>query len=391
MVVITDLSSTSKSWCVDLAKCRTDVCRYFLTQNELIQGHKLPGAHEIDLQSVMIGNGWYDPRIQYQAFYWFTVSPGNTYDYRPYNSSVESMIYNALYGPGNCYDQSIDCNNRGENALCEVADTFCYNNVESVLGRYAGRSEYDIRELVPDPFPYGYWRDYLNSAKIQQALGAFVNYTGDGGSTVGSAFGNTGDDDRESGTIAASRSLADQGVYTVHFAGDSDFICNWAGIEVVMDHIDAPGYSEAGYVNISTSDAIVHGQVKQSDNVAFARIYESGHEVPFYQPLVALEMFERVVSGFDVATGERRVGKGEGFKTVGTPKSTYREGNATVQFEVVPEGSTYNTTTNEPDLPAGNGTEGAAKSKRGLSGRSTKMLSRRANQQASRPVRLPRF
>lgn len=359
-----------------------------MTQNALVRDDELPGAEEIDLRSVLIGNGWYDPRIQYEAFYWFAVSPGNSYDYRPFNSSVESMMQNAFYGPGNCQEQSIDCNIRGENAICEVADTFCYNNVESLLGRYAQRSEYDIRELVPDPFPYGYWREYLNSAKIQQALGAFVNYTGDGGSTVGAAFGNTGDDDRESGTVAASRFLADEGVYTVHFAGDADYICNWLGVEAIVDDIDAPGYESAGFVNISSSDNIVHGQVKQSDNVAFVRIYESGHEVPFYQPLAAYEMFERVILGQDVATGKQRVEKGDGFKTVGSVKSEYREGNGTVQFEVVPEGSTYNTTTNEPNPLPGNGT---ANTKRDLGGRSTKILSRRAYQPIAGPVKIPRL
>jgi carboxypeptidase C (cathepsin A) len=341
----------------------------------------------------MIGNGWYDPRIQYEAFYWFAVSPGNSYDYRPFNASVEAMMHNAFYGPGNCQEQSFDCNLRGDNAVCEVADTFCYNNVESLLGRYASRSEYDIRELVPDPFPYGYWREYLNSAKIQQALGAFVNYTGDGGSTVGAAFANTGDDDRESGTVAASRYLADQGVYTVHFAGDADYICNWLGVSAIADAIDAPGYHSAGFVNISTSDDLVHGQVKQADNVAFVRIYESGHEVPFYQPLVALEMFERVINGQDVATGEKRVCKGEGWKTVGAAESSFREGNGTVQFEVVSEEATYNTTTNEPDVVAGNGTA-KAKAKRGLGERRTGGLSRRADLGGSvvaGGVRMPRF
>jgi len=37
--------------------------------------------------------------------------------------------------------------------------------------------------------------------------------------------------------------------------------------------------------------------VKQSGHFAFVRIYESGHEVPFYQPLASLEMFERAICG----------------------------------------------------------------------------------------------
>ena len=369
---------------------KTNTLRYFLTQNELVRNDSLPYAEEIDLRSVMIGNGWYDPRIQYEAFYWFAVSPGNTYDLVPFDHAVQAAMYNNFYGPGNCQAQTLDCNIRGNNDVCAVADTFCYNNVESLLGTYANRSEYDIRELTPDPFPYGYWREYLNTAKVQRALGAFVNYTSAGGSTVGAAFANTGDDDRESGTVAASRFLADEGVYTVHFAGDADYICNWLGVQAVVDDIDAPGYTAAGFVNISTSDSLVHGQVKQSDNVAFVRIYESGHEVPFYQPLVALEMFERVINGKDVATGKKRVQKGAGHKTVGTAKSEFREGNGTVQWDVVPVGSTYNTTTHMPNLEPGSGNETMVE-KRGLGKKSTRMLSRRAGQPMAAPVRIPRL
>jgi hypothetical protein len=78
------------------------------------------------------------------------------------------------------------------------------------------------------------------------------------------------------------------------------------------------------------------------------RIYESGHEVPFYQPLAALEMFERALGGLDIATGKSEVGAG--YKTVGTPKSDYREGNRTMQWAVVPKTATYNVVTGEPDL-----------------------------------------
>jgi carboxypeptidase C (cathepsin A) len=36
---------------------------YFLSQNE----KNIEGAHQINLKAVLIGNGWYDPLIQYAA------------------------------------------------------------------------------------------------------------------------------------------------------------------------------------------------------------------------------------------------------------------------------------------------------------------------------------
>jgi len=130
----------------------------------------------------------------------------------------------------------------------------------------------------------------------------------------------------------------------------SDYVCNWIGGEVVADMIGAPGYSAAGYVNISTSDDIVHGQVKQSELFSFVRIYEAGHEVPFYQPLASLEVFARALNQTDIATGEIKVAGGYGaYKTVGTPTSDFKEGNATVQFDVTPSNASYNTALNAPD------------------------------------------
>lgn len=109
------------------------------------------------------------------------------------------------------------------------------------------------------------------------------------------------------------------------------------------------GLSKAGYANISTSDGIIHGQVRQADNFAFVRIYQSGHEVPFYQPVVSLEMFERVIHGKDIQTGKNKVACGSDYLTKGTPKSTHREGISTVQFSLVPVDIIYNTTTNQPN------------------------------------------
>lgn len=120
----------------------------------------------------------------------------------------------------------------------------------------------------------------------------------------------------------------------------------------------------------------MHGQVKQAGKFSFVRIYESGHEVPYYQPLAALEMFERAINGKDIASGQRKV-RG-GYKTVGTAKSTYREGNATVQYDVIDTGATtYNTTTNMPN-PVTNST---SKAKRSLKG------SEKRKKRAFKPVR----
>ncbi|OIW32911.1 alpha/beta-hydrolase [Coniochaeta ligniaria NRRL 30616] len=310
----------------------------------------IPGAAKISLETVLIGNGWFDPMIQYAAYYNFTVFPGNTYDYTFFDESKADEIFDAMYGVGNCTDQLAQCKATGDNQICSDADNFCFEFVEYLYDEVSGRDEYDMRELTPDPFPYEFYVNYLNTPKVLAAIGAFTNFSEFNGA-VGTDFGLTGDDARDSGTIEDLKTLVADGVTVALYAGDADYICNWLGVEAVAEEVAVSGWDKAGYVNMSTSDGIVHGQSKQSAKFSFTRIYEAGHEVPFYQPLAALEMFERAIKGLDIATGTVKMGPKSCFHTKGTPKSTFREGNSTVQFEVLPPNSTYNTATNSPGAP----------------------------------------
>jgi hypothetical protein len=62
--------------------------------------------------------------------------------------------------------------------------------------------------------------DYLNSPKVQTAIGAYQNFSEFSG-TVSTSFGSTGDDDRESGTIQDVKKLLEAGVQVVMYFGDA--------------------------------------------------------------------------------------------------------------------------------------------------------------------------
>ena len=343
--------------------------RYILEQNAL----NTTGTALIDLRAVLIGNGWYNPILQYQAYYNYTSNystqihqGGNTYGVH-YNASIDGYVYNNMYGTHNCLDQLIDCNahtfasNSSDgtgNQVCSAADTFCYNTVESPYDNIFGRDEYDIRYLTPDPFPYAFYVDYLNNATVQAAIGAFTNFS-ESSSITSTAFSSTGDDAREIGVTAAVEYLVDHNVSVTLYFGDADFNCNWFGGEAFSRTLsNVPSYTDgtAGFVNISTSDGMLHGQVKSAGKFSFVRIFESGHEVPFYQPLVALEMVNRTIHGMDIATGIVIVS--DDYVTKGPVESMYVNGNATVTNDVLPSNATYNTTTNQPDPPYDVASEG---------------------------------
>ena len=316
---------------------------YFLKQNE----KNLSGTVPMDLDSIMIGNGWYDPLVHYEAYYNFTVHPGNTYDFQPFNKSISEKLYNNLHGEGKCLEQIRNCYATGDNRICRKADTFCANKVESVLDKYANRDDYDIRELMPDPFPYENFAKYLNTPKVQQAIGAYQNYSDSAPQNVISGFTRTGDDGRTAGSVRHVRHLLEKGVKITMHAGDADYNCNWFGGHVIAEKIGGEPFADSGYANLTVSNN-TYGQVRQAGSLAFVRVYYSGHEVPFYQPSAALALLNRTIEGVDIASGQRKTAKD--FHTVGPRISTFHQGNGTVQHKVLPPSATYNRTTHRPNL-----------------------------------------
>lgn len=66
-------------------------------------------------------------------------------------------------------------------------------------------------------------------------------------------------------------------------------------------------FANAGYTNITINSTYSGGLVRQHGNFSFSRVYESGHEVPAYQPETAYQIFQRAIFGNDVATGNTSV------------------------------------------------------------------------------------
>jgi carboxypeptidase D len=211
---------------------------YILEQNGKNSSHA-----NLDLRSVSVASGWHDPLIQFQSYYNFTVTPGNTYSFNPFNQSTQELMYNNLYGPGGCVEQLHDCNFGSQSdSTCSTADSFCYNMVEYIYDTVTSRDEYDLRQLMPDPFPYTHFVAYLNKPEVQKAIGASTNFTyastNLGAGVVSNAFAGTGDDSRSFDIIARNCRLATKGIYVVHYTGDADYNCNW--VSFIPHHFSSP-------------------------------------------------------------------------------------------------------------------------------------------------------
>ncbi|KAK1979188.1 Alpha/Beta hydrolase protein [Colletotrichum cereale] len=321
---------------------------YITQQNQV----KATGTVTIPLKSISIEDGFMDTRVQYGAYFNYSVNGGNPYDVMPFNDTLQKQLFTNMFGSGGCQDRQTACNSKPADKICAEADAFCTENVEEFWDTHSGRSENDIRLLSPEPYPAPDFVAYLNRADVQAAIGASNNFSSASIQTS-IAFSSTGDDSRTGALIVQSMAnLLRQGITVALFTGDADYDSNIIGAQIVAASVGAANWATAGFVNMSAnSDGQVPGQVKQADGFSFTRLYFAGHFSAFNQPEAALRIQERVINGVDIATGTMSMAFGKNVITRGPLESTFKEGSGTVQTTVLPRGTIYDPRTHLPVLP----------------------------------------
>ena len=292
---------------------------HFERQNVLRKNGTIPRNRtlEIRLTSLGIMQGCVDDLIQ--GPYYPRFANNNTYGIQALSIVDQVNAASSFLNADGCQQQiqacrnavnSRDPQNEGDistvNTICSNAQVLCN---QQVIGPYtsSNRDTYDITQIKPDSFPPSTYREYLNTAMVQAAIGAEVNYT-ESSQSVGQAFFNTGDYER-GGQIDDLAYLLSLGVRVGFVYGDRDYACNWLGGEAVSFSVAAqspshsPFYS-AGYAAIVVNNTYVGGAVRQFGNLSFSRIYDAGHLIPAYQPETAFTVFTRIIDGTSLTTGE---------------------------------------------------------------------------------------
>ncbi|KAF3048497.1 hypothetical protein E8E11_001123 [Didymella keratinophila] len=325
---------------------------YFYDQNLRIQNGSMQG-YPLNFNSLGIINGIIDESVQ--AGYYPEFAVNNTYGIKAYNDTVYNYAKFANYMNNGCLDQIKICRAAaGGNAsyydadapitnaqltpgvmqICNEAADMCRDNVESPYYYYSGRGVYDIRHPYDDPTPPSYYPDYLNLPEVQQALGVTLNYSSNNG--IYYQFQNTGDFIYPNFRLDLEH-LLDQDVRVSLAYGDADYICNWFGgqaISLEVDYTHSKEFRAAGYEAMMV-DGTEYGEVRQYGNFSFARIYESGHEVPYYQPEAALAYFNRTLYHYDIATGEKKVTAD--YDTTGPANATHTNSFVPLTTSYVPD------------------------------------------------------
>ncbi|KAF2837047.1 alpha/beta-hydrolase [Patellaria atrata CBS 101060] len=291
---------------------------FFQQQNERIENGTWTEVGEmyyIHLDTLLIVNGCIDRQVQWPSYPHMAFN--NTYGIQTVNETVYEAMLDALNRPGGCRDKINDCRaaaaigdpsqrglNDTVNEICQDAETFCSSGVRDGYLDNSGRNYYDITIIDPDPWPEPFYRGYLNQPHVQQALGVPLNWSQSNG-VVAQQFRGIGDYPR-AGWLEDLAYLLDEGIKVSLMYGDRDYACNWIGGEAVSLAINwssTADFHAAGYAGIQTNETYVGGQVRQYGNLSFTRVFQAGHEVPYYAPQTAYEIFNRVLFNRDIATG----------------------------------------------------------------------------------------
>ncbi len=108
--------------------------------------------------------------------------------------------------------------------------------------------------------------------------------------------------------MADLENILDSGVRVTLYYGDADYICNWFGgqaISLALKYKNSKEFANAGY-EAFTWGGVEYGEVREYGNFSFIRVYEAGHEVPFYQRKLTAQRHELAI-GTDQSPNSARL------------------------------------------------------------------------------------
>lgn len=286
----------------------------------------------LDIGALLVIQGLIDYKTQAPSYPRF--ARNNTHGVE-LNDTLASYMETALHMPSlGCLDLLDVCKSSeeqyGEFSLlaaiqCNTAVSLCRNAVELIYSLNTPEQDvYDIRNHSLHPQPVGAWPAWLNTGEVQQALGVDFNYSGSNSVDVYGQFHITGDWVR-SRPLTDLSELLESGTRVALLFGDADYILNWLGgqdLSLAVNFTGSESFRNSGYVPL-VADGKRYGDTRETDIFSFTRLFDAGHDAPFYQPKAGLEIFNRTIHGWDIATGAQVVGPG--FATVGDKESTYSQ------------------------------------------------------------------
>lgn len=261
-----------------------------------ILSHK---KRNINLQSVLIGNGLTDGLTQYEYYKPMACGEGGwpaVVD-EAGCQSMENALPRCQSLIQNCYDSESVW-------TCVPASIYCNN---AIMGPYqrTGQNVYDVRGKCEDSnnlcYPaLGWISDWLNQPNVLKALGVEVDGYDSCNFDINRNFLFNGDWMQPYHRLVPG--LIEQ-IPVLVYAGDADFICNWLGNKAWTEALEWPGQKKFAPSKLTdlklnaASDGKKIGEWKSEGNFTYMRIHAGGHMVPMDQPEASLDFFNRWLSG----------------------------------------------------------------------------------------------
>jgi cathepsin A (carboxypeptidase C) len=277
----------------------------FHISGESYAGHYIPvfaseilshKKRNINLQSVLIGNGLTDGLTQYEHYRPMACGDGG------WPAVLDEQQCQAMDNSlPRCQQLIQSCYNSESVWSCVPASIYCNN---AMIGPYqrTGQNPYDIRakcsgsDLCYDELEW--IQEYLNRADVMKTLGAEVSKYDSCNMDINRNFLFQGDWMQPFHRLVPG--ILEE-IPVLIYAGDADFICNWLGNLAWTNALEWPGhkdYKKAPLDDLKLlSDDSKIGSVKSSGNLTFMRLHAAGHMVPYNQPEASLDMLNRWLSG----------------------------------------------------------------------------------------------
>ncbi|KAH5535045.1 carboxypeptidase Y-like protein [Parastagonospora nodorum] len=277
----------------------------FHISGESYAGHYIPvfaseilshKKRNINLQSVLIGNGLTDGLTQYEYYRPMACGEGGWPAVLD-ESSCQAMD-NAY---PRCASLIENCYKSESVWSCVPASIYCNN---AMIGPYqrTGQNVYDVRrpcgdnQLCYDEIDY--ISAFLNKKEVMKAVGAEVSSYDSCNFDINRNFLLQGDWMKPYHRVVPG--LLEE-IPVLVYAGDADYICNWLGNKAWTEALEWKGHEEYKKAEMKDfkidGDGKKVGEVKSSGNFTFMKIHAGGHMVPFDQPEASLEMVNRWLSG----------------------------------------------------------------------------------------------
>ncbi|EKD20552.1 uncharacterized protein L3040_004158 [Drepanopeziza brunnea f. sp. 'multigermtubi'] len=258
-----------------------------------ILSHK---KRNINLKSVLIGNGLTDGLTQYEYYKPMACGEGG---YPAVLDSGECQaMENAL---PRCQSLIQSCYDSESVWSCVPASIYCNN---AMIGPYqkTGQNVYDIRGQCEDTSnlcysALGWISEFLNKAEVQKELGVEVSSYDSCNFDINRNFLFQGDWMQPFHRLVPG--ILEQ-IPVLIYAGDADFICNWLGNQAWTEALEWPGqkaFNKAEIKDIKLDNGDKYGKIKNSGNFTFLQIFGAGHMVPMDQPEASLDFLNRWIGG----------------------------------------------------------------------------------------------